>query len=277
MWSHVAAPSEGLAANTKQRVPDKSGPTPRIFSEMSGAPRQLSRAVKWGTLARNPALGVSVPSEPRREMCVLTAEEAARFQEESRRHERGLVFSFSLATAMRPGEVQALRWQDCDLNEGKITVQQSLVVLKGGKWEIGEPKTRQSRRIIPLPRSIAVELRAHRVAQASYRLETKAKYRDLDLVFASRTGAPINSQNLANRTLKPILKAAGLPKKFRWYDCRHTCATLLMAAGEHPKVVSERLGHATVAFTLDRYAHVLPGMQESASDRLEQILYGDRT
>ncbi len=121
-----------------------------------------------------------------------------------------------------------------------------------------------------------MELRAHRVAQASYRLETKAKYHDLDLVFASRTGAPLDGQNLAYRTLKPILKAAGLPRKFRWYDCRHTCATLLLAAGENPKVVSERLGHATVAFTLDRYAHVLPGMQESASEHLERILYGDR-
>jgi integrase len=177
---------------------------------------------------------------------------------------------------MRPGEVQALRWQDCDLNKGKITVQQNLVSLKGGKWEFGEPKTRQSRRTIPLPRSIAAELRAHRVAQASYRLETKVKYHDLDLVFASQTGAPLDGQNLAYRTLKPILKAAGLPRKFRWYDCRHTCATLLLAAGENPKVVSERLGHAAVAFTLDRYAHVLPGMQESASEHLERILYGDR-
>jgi len=150
------------------------------------------------------------------------------------------------------------------------------VSLKGGKWEMGEPKTRQSRRTIPLPRSIAVELRAHRAAQASYRLETKANYHDLDLVFASQTGAPPDGQNLAYRTLKPILKAAGLSRKFRWYDCRHTCATLLLAAGENPKVVSERLGHATVAFTLDRYAHVLPGMQESASEHLERILYGDR-
>ena len=102
------------------------------------------------------------------------------------------------------------------------------------------------------------------------------KYQDLDLVFASQTGAPLDGQNLAYRTLKPILKAAGLPRKFRWYDCRHTCATLLLAACENPKVVSERLGHATVAFTLDRYAHVLPGMQESASEHLERILYGDR-
>ncbi len=102
----------------------------------------------------------------------------------------------------------------------------------------------------------------------------KGAYEDRDLVFANETGGPLDGQNLAYRTLKPILKAAGLPARFRWYDCRHTCATLLLAAGENPKVVSERLGHATVAFTLDRYAHVLPGMQERATNRLEEILFG---
>jgi integrase len=74
--------------------------------------------------------------------------------------------------------------------------------------------------------------------------------------------------------LKPILKQLGLPLRFRWYDCRHTCATLLLAAGENPKVVSERLGHTKVAFTLDRYGHVMPGMQEKASEKLEAILFG---
>jgi integrase len=107
-----------------------------------------------------------------------------------------------------------------------------------------------------------------------HRLRLKGAYEDLDLVFATETGGPLDGQNLAYRTLKPILKAAGLPSRFRWYDCRHTCATLLLAAGENPKVVSERLGHATVAFTLDRYAHVLPGMQEQASGKLEAILFG---
>ncbi len=84
---------------------------------------------------------------------------------------------------------------------------------------------------------------------------------------------PLDGQNLANRTLKPILKAAKLSPRFRWYDCRHTCATLLLAAGENPKVVRERLGHKTVAFTLDRYGHVLPRMQSSASNRLEAMPY----
>ena len=205
---------------------------------------------------------------------MLTPEEAARFQVESRRHERGLVFSFTLATAMRPGEVQALRWQDGDLNEGQVTVQQSLVVLKGGRWEISEPKTPNSRRTIPLPKSVTQDLLKHRAAQAEHRLRFRGVYEDLDLVFASPNGRPLNGDNLSRRTLKPILKQLGLPLRFRWYDCRHTCATLLLATGENPKVVSERLGHTKVAFTLDRYGHVLPGMQENAAAKLEAILFG---
>ncbi len=153
-------------------------------------------------------------------------------------------------------------------------MRRSLVHLKGGQWEIGEPKTRQSRRTIPLPRSVARELAAHRAAQAAHRLRVGTKYQDHDLVFASETGGPLDGQNLAYRTLKPILRTARLSANFRWYDCRHTCATLLLAAGENPKVVSERLGHATVAFTLDRYAHVLPGMQERAANLLEEFLFG---
>ncbi len=237
----------------------------------------FGQAVAWGLLARNPADQVSVPKEPRGEMCALSPEEVTRFQEQAAKHVRGSVLTFTLATGMRPGEVQALQWKDCALEAGKVTVRRNLVHLKGGAWEFGEPKTSQSRRTIPLPRSVARELAAHRATQAKYRLRIGSAYEDRDLVFASETGGPINGQNLAYRTLKPILKAAGLPSRFRWYDCRHTCATLLLATGENPKVVSERLGHATVAFTLDRYAHVLPGMQESATERLEEILFGSAT
>lgn len=84
----------------------------------------------------------------------------------------------------------------------------------------------------------------------------------------------MDGDNVSTRILNPILRAAGLPRRFRWYDLRHSCATLLLASRENPKVVSERLGHKKVAFTLDRYAHVLPGMQEGASEKLESLLYG---
>ena len=87
---------------------------------------------------------------------------------------------------------------------------------------------------------------------------------------------PHDARNLADRHLKPILKRADLPESFRLYDLRHTCATLLLQAGEHPKVVSERLGRAGITLTLDTYAHVLPGMQRKAADRLEAILFKDR-
>lgn len=79
--------------------------------------------------------------------------------------------------------------------------------------------------------------------------------------------------NLTNRNFKPALKRAGLPESIRLYDLRHSCATLLLAAGENPKIVSERLGHASVAITLDTYSHVLPSMQQGAADKLEIMLF----
>ena len=234
----------------------------------------LRQAVRWQMLARNPAEDVAVPKEPRGETCALSAADVARFHAEAAKHPRGFVFTFTLATGLRPGEVQALRWKDCDLDAGSVTVKRNLVHLKGGRWEFGEPKTRRSCRTIPLPRSVARDLQSHRATQSARKLRLGGAVQDNDLVFANETGGPLDAQNLAYRTLKPILRAAGLPTKFRWYDCRHTCATVLLSAGENPKVVSERLGHASVAFTLDRYASVLPGMQEEASERLERILTG---
>ncbi len=90
-------------------------------------------------------------------------------------------------------------------------------------------------------------------------------------MFLSR--AEILPSNLRRRHFKPILNKAGLPDNIRLYDLRHTCATLLLAEGENPKVVSERLGHATIVLTLDTYSHVLPSMQQSATDKLENLLY----
>jgi len=104
-------------------------------------------------------------------------------------------------------------------------------------------------------------------------LKAGAAYQQNDLVFATPEGGPLAPRNLKWRHFRPILKRANLPQDFRLYDLRHSCATLLVAAGEHPKVVSERLGHATVTLTLDVYSHVLPTMQEAATERLEKMLF----
>ncbi len=116
----------------------------------------------------------------------------------------------------------------------------------------------------------------HKRRQAENRLQFGPGYQDFDLVFAAANGAPIDSRNLMRRHLKPILRSAGLSESIRWYDLRHTTASILLSAGENPKVVSERLGHAGVTLTLDTYSHVLPTMQQQATERLENILFGTR-
>ena len=142
---------------------------------------------------------------------------------------------------MRPGEMLGLRWVDIDLEDGVVRVQRALA-WSGGDWELQEPKTMQSRRTIPLPRGAVSALRTHRAEQLETRLVAGTRWQVHDLVFCTDTGLPLNPHNIVNRYFKPTLLAAGLPKSVRLYDLRHTCATLLLAAGENPKVVAERLG-----------------------------------
>ena len=113
----------------------------------------------------------------------------------------------------------------------------------------------------------------HKRQQSQERLRLGSEWQDNGLVFATVLGTPLNISNLTAKHFKPALKRAGLPKTIRLYDLRHTCATLLLGAGENPKVVSERLGHASIVLTLDVYSHVLPDMQKAATNKLENILF----
>lgn len=126
--------------------------------------------------------------------------------------------------------------------------------------------------VLPLPASVLDELKAHRKKQLEECLKLGQAYQNNDFVFATEIGSPLLPSNLTRRHFKPILKKAEL-SEIRLYDLRHTCATLLLLAGVNPKFVSERLGHATIALTLDTYSHVLPSMQKSATEQLEQMLY----
>ncbi|HEX9929420.1 MAG TPA: site-specific integrase [Pyrinomonadaceae bacterium] len=141
-----------------------------------------------------------------------------------------------------------------------------------GGFRFGETKTKRSRRTIPLPQTLVKDLQKYRVAQLEHKLKLGEVYQDLDLVFATELGTPVAYKNLDFRHFKPTLKCAGL-EGFRLYDLRHTCATLLLSAGENPKVVAERLGHSSIVLTLDTYSHVLPDMQQAATEKLEKMLY----
>lgn len=234
----------------------------------------LKQAVRWGMLPRNPAEWVELPKQTRKEMHALSPDEAARFLKAATEDRWGVLFAFALATGMRPEEYLGLQWKDVDLEGGAVTVRRALIWrAKGGGWYFGEPKTARSRRLIPLPATTLRALAEHRRKQAEGRLKAGPSYQQHDLVFATPTGGPLMPHNLKCRHFRPILERAKLPQSFRLYDLRHSCATLLLAAGEHPKVVSERLGHASVTLTLDTYSHVLPTMQEAASQKLEKMLF----
>ena len=234
----------------------------------------LKQAVKWGMLAVNPAEHVTLPKQQKKEMRAMSPEEAKRFLAAAAEDRWGIVFSFALATGMRPSEIFGLKWRDVDFKTGVVTVRRALTRTKGGR-HLTDPKTPRSRRSIPLPESLVAELREHRAAQGAERERAGAAYDDQDFVFAGPTGKPLSERGVVQYHFKPALAAAGLPGSFRFYDLRHTCATLLLAANVHAKVVSERLGHSTIMLTMDTYSHVLPSMQKDAAAKLDAMLYGD--
>lgn len=235
----------------------------------------LKQAVKWQILSYNPASLTDRPQNHRKEMKVLSPEEAKQFLEAAKEDRWGIIFSLAISTGMRPEKYLGLRWKNIDLKNGLATIERVLVDKRvGGGWTLEEPKTSQSRRTIPLPNAVSQELVAHRREQLEERLKFGQAYQKFDFVFATELGTPILRSNLTRRHFKPILKKAELPEDIRLYDLRHTCATLLLAAGENPKVVSERLGHASIVLTLDTYSHVLPTMQESATNKLEKMMFG---
>ena len=240
--------------------------------------RALNQAVRWRLLVRNPANDVELPKKVSREMPALTTEQVEKLRAELRGSKHALFFDLLLATGMRPGEALALRWRDLK-DAGTLTVARALT------WDVGpngkrrrvflEPKTAKSRRTIPLPASIIRDLAAHRAAQAEHAMKMGEIYdREAGLVFADEVGAPLDGLNLVRRHFRPAVARAKLDPRLRVYDLRHVHATLLLAAGVSVKVVSERLGHASAAMTLDVYAHVLPGMQEAATKKIEAAIFG---
>lgn len=235
----------------------------------------LKQAVRWRMLSLNPAQACELPKRTRREMKSLTPEEVTAFLKEAKDDPHGLIFAFALATGMRPEEYLALQWKDVDLQKGTATVQRALCWRrqKGGGWYFAEPKTSQSRRTIPLPASLVKELTQHKRRQAEARLRLGPEYQPYDLVFATATGGPLHSENLNARNFKAVRDRAKLPPDVTLYTLRHTCATLLLLAGENAKVISERLGHSSIVMTLDIYSHVLPSMQQAATEKLERMLF----
>lgn len=243
----------------------------------------LSHAVRKGLIGRNPCDMVDRPRRAEVELRVLDEEETRVFLAEARRVAPDLyrLFLAAVLTGMRQGELLGLRWRDMDLTLGTASVQQTFYRL-GAQQVWKQPKTATGRRTVALPDVLVEELRALREEQGALRREFGSGYQDHGLVFCQPDGRPLHGRNITKRVLRRVLELRGLRKTLRaqgvaeenlpkplptitFHGLRHSHATHLLRQGVSAKIVAERLGHSTPAFTLARYSHVLPGMQEEAA------------
>jgi len=230
----------------------------------------MRQAIQWRLLAQDPTDGAQLPRLKRREMQVLSAEQSRVFLEAALKTHFGPVLAVALTTAARPSEYLALKWHDIDWERGTMSVARTLEKVRGG-WRFAETKRARSRRVIKLQEWV-LELLKGLLAKTKPKPAESSWPGAAELIFTTPSGRPIHADKLAKK-FKSILDEAGLPA-IRLYDLRHTGATLALAAGVPPKVVSEQLGHASAAFTLDIYSHVLPHMQEQAAMKVEEVLLG---
>lgn len=236
--------------------------------------RLLRDAVKWGKLTRNVADSADPPKQTarRREMKTWRADELRSFLESARDNRLYPAWLVLSTTGMRRGELLGLRWQDVELEAGRLSIRQSLVA--SGKYEprFEEPKTDRGRRSIPLPPEATATLRSWRAQQAQERLQWGPAWTDSGLLFTREDGTPLHPDRFSKLFGRHV-RAVGLPR-IRLHDLRHTFATLALCAGVPAKVVSEILGHASIAITLDVYSHAVPALQEDATARVAGLVFG---
>jgi integrase len=256
------------------RADGTGGLAPKTVREVHSILRKaLQDGVRWGHVSRNVAQFANPPSQRataaarRRHMQTWTPAELATFLE----HSDDLAYAWILiaSTGMRRGEVLGLRRSDVDLDANRLAVRQTLGSVDG-RPELSKPKTNRSGRVIDLDERTVAALRRWRSRQAEHRRNIGAAWHDLDLVVTREDGLWLHPDWFSELFRRRVAQL-GLPP-IRLHDLRHTHATLLLQAGVNPKVVSERLGHHSVAFTLDTYAHVVPGMQSDAVRRLSQLI-----
>lgn len=232
----------------------------------------LDQAVKWRLLVRNVCDAVEPPRPEQNEMSVWDAAQVRTFFATIAGTKHEALYVLAAHTGMRRGELAALRWADVNLEAGTVAVQRTMSRGAAG-LVIGEPKTRKGKRQIAIGTSVIASLRRHKAEQNERRLMLGPEWIAADLVFDRGNGELLHP-NIITRTFTTLSERAGLPH-IRLHDLRHTAATLMLANGEHVKVVQERLGHSDIGITMNLYSHVTQDMQRDAADRMERLLGTD--
>ncbi len=217
----------------------------------------------------NPADRAHRLSKRRNEMKTWNASELATFLSSVQGDRLYGLWRLAATTGVRRGELLGLRWADVDLERATVRIVRAYVRGAGG-LHYGEPKTASGRRMIALDPVTVGVVRSHRARQAEERLAWGAGYQDGDLLFARENGTPLDPDSVTG-FFERIVRELRLPR-IRLHDLRHTHATLALSAGIHPKVVQERLGHSSIAMTLDLYSHSIPAMQADAADRIAALI-----
>jgi len=235
--------------------------------------KALADAVDAEMLQRNPA---ERAKPPRPNRCASTGvhawnpDEMAAFLAAIANERLSAIWRLAGMTGMRRGEILGLRWADIDLDAARLSVRRAVVAV--GYTVIESTPKSHNARVIDLDPETVTQLRAHRKRQDEERAEWGAGYQDNDLVAAKENGDPIHPHTFS-QSFERLLARHGL-RKIRLHDIRHTHATIALRAGVPVKVISERLGHESPAFTLKQYAHVIPGMQAEAATLVSRLVDG---
>ncbi len=231
--------------------------------------KALKQAVMDGLVPRNVTEAVKSPKPVRKEVRPLTSDQARTFLETVQGDPHEALYVVALHCGLRQGELLGLRWEDVDLEARSLSVRRTLSITKDGPT-FAAPKTAKSRRNVRITNRAADALKTHRKNQNEERLRMGTGWSDRGLVFPGEKGQPLRHNTLTVK-FKKLLARADLPS-IRFHDLRHTCATMHLKMGSHPKKVQELLGHATIAITLDTYSHVLPGMGDELADAMDDAL-----
>ena len=253
---------------------DGTGLSPKTVRNTHTVLRKaLSDAERLGLVHRNAAAAARGPSVERPEFTVWSSDELKQFFAAAEPNRLYAAFVLLATTGMRRGEVLGVRWKDLDLDSGQLAIVQTVTNVDG-RLTVGTPKTTKSRRVIYLDETTVSVLRTHRKRQREDQLAAGPDWDGAGgFVFTDEFGGAVRPEWFSKDFGRVVL-ASGAPR-IRLHDVRHTYATLALKAGVHPKVVSERLGHSTIAITLDLYSHVTPGMARGAADLVASKIFGD--
>jgi integrase len=232
--------------------------------------RACRDAVRWQRLAVNPVDAADPPrgQSKRQELPAWNAEQLAGFLAFVKGDRLFALWRLLAMTGCRRGEALGLRWDDLDLEANTITIRRALVPL-GDTVIVSEPKTARGRRRIALDPLTIETLKGHAAGQADEQSRCES-WSETGYIFTTEDGQPLDPHRIS-KIFEHHLHAAALPR-IPLHGLRHTYATLALSSGVNPRIVSGRLGHSTVALTLDIYSHVLPQADQDAADRIAALI-----